>query len=92
MPPRPSRHGDTLPVGQARRGTGEPAPRSGGLGGGAPRPVGNYSYIDSEAEAKKVLVRQLTSTLATVARDIKIQLEFNPATVKKYRQIGRAHV
>ena len=46
---------------------------------------GNYSYIDSEAEAKKVLVRQLTSTLATVARDIKIQLEFNPAAVKEYR-------
>ena len=49
---------------------------------------GNYSYIDSEAEAKKVLVRQLTSTLATVARDIKIQLEFNPAAVKEYRLVG----
>ena len=49
---------------------------------------GNYSYIDSEAEAKKVLVRQLTSTLATVARDIKTQLEFNPAAVKEYRLVG----
>lgn len=49
---------------------------------------GNYSYIDSEAEAKKVLVRQLTSTLATVARDVKIQMEFNPAAVKEYRLVG----
>ena len=49
---------------------------------------GNYSYIDNEDEAKKVLVRQLTSTLATVARDVKIQLEFNPATVKEYRLVG----
>jgi len=49
---------------------------------------GNYSYIDNEAEAKKVLVRQLTSTLATVARDVKIQLEFNPAAVKEYRLVG----
>ena len=49
---------------------------------------GNYSYIDNEAEAKKVLVRQLTSTLATVARDVKSQLEFNPATVKEYRLVG----
>ena len=49
---------------------------------------GNYSYIDSLDEAKKVLVRQLTSTLATVARDVKIQIEFNPATVKEYRLVG----
>ena len=49
---------------------------------------GNYSYIDSEAEAKKVLVRQLGSTLATVARDVKIQMEFNPAAVKEYRLVG----
>ena len=49
---------------------------------------GNYSYIDSEAEATKVLARQLTSTPATVARDIKIQLEFNPAAVKEYRLVG----
>ena len=49
---------------------------------------GNYSYIDSENEAKKVLQRQLSSTLATVAQDVKIQVEFNPATVKEYRLIG----
>lgn len=49
---------------------------------------GNYSYIDNEDEAKKVLVRQLGSTLATVARDVKIQMEFNPAAVKEYRLVG----
>lgn len=49
---------------------------------------GNYSYIDTPAEARKVLQRQLASTLATVARDVKIQVEFNPAAVKEYRLIG----
>lgn len=49
---------------------------------------GNYSYIDSEKEAKKVLQRQLSSTLATVAQDVKIQVEFNPKAVKEYRLIG----
>ena len=49
---------------------------------------GNYSYIDSEKEAKKVLQHQLSSTLATVAQDVKIQVEFNPATVKEYRLVG----
>ena len=49
---------------------------------------GNYSYIDSEKEAKKVLQRQLSSTLATVAQDVKVQVEFNPATVKEYRLVG----
>ena len=49
---------------------------------------GNYSYIDNRNEAKKVLQRQLSSTLATVAQDVKIQVEFNPATVKEYRLIG----
>ncbi len=49
---------------------------------------GNYSYIDNEQEAKKVLQRQLSSTLATVAQDVKIQVEFNPATVKEYRLVG----
>ena len=49
---------------------------------------GNYSYIDNEKEAKKVLQQQLTSTLATVAQDVKIQVEFNPATVKEYRLVG----
>ncbi len=49
---------------------------------------GNYSYIDNEKEAKKILQRQLSSTLATVAQDVKIQVEFNPRTVKEYRLIG----
>lgn len=49
---------------------------------------GNYSYIDNEREARKVLKDQLTSTLATVAQDVKIQVEFNPATVSQYRLIG----
>ena len=49
---------------------------------------GNYSYIDTEKEAKKVVQRQLSSTLATVAQDVKIQVEFNPKTVKEYRLIG----
>nr|WP_258556954.1 VWA domain-containing protein [Moraxella lacunata] len=49
---------------------------------------GNYSYIDSTNEAKKVLHRQLSSTLTTIAQDVKIQVEFNPATVKEYRLIG----
>lgn len=49
---------------------------------------GHYSYIDNEKEAKKVVKQQLSSTLATVAQDVKIQVEFNPATVKEYRLIG----
>lgn len=49
---------------------------------------GNYSYIDNKNEAKKVVERQLSSTLATVAQDVKIQVEFNPATVKEYRLVG----
>lgn len=49
---------------------------------------GHYSYIDNKNEAKKVVQRQLSSTLATVAQDVKIQVEFNPATVKEYRLVG----
>ncbi|MDF3835580.1 VWA domain-containing protein [Cupriavidus basilensis] len=49
---------------------------------------GAYSYIDNLMEGNKVLVEELSSTLATVARDVKIQVEFNPATVKEYRLIG----
>ncbi|QDQ29322.1 VWA domain-containing protein [Chitinimonas arctica] len=49
---------------------------------------GAYSYIDNLNEAQKVLADEFTSTLATVARDVKIQLEFNPANVLEYRQIG----
>ncbi len=54
----------------------------------ADRGNGNYSYIDSEHEARKVLVEQMNGTLVTVAKDVKIQVEFNPAYVKGYRLIG----
>ncbi len=49
---------------------------------------GNYYYIDTLKEAKKVLVHELGSTLFTIAKDVKIQIEFNPAKVKAYRLIG----
>jgi Ca-activated chloride channel family protein len=49
---------------------------------------GNYAYIDNLREARKVLVDQLSSTLATVAKDVKIQVEFNPAQVSEYRLLG----
>lgn len=49
---------------------------------------GNYSYIDSEREAKKVLVDEMSGTLYTAAKDVKFQIEFNPAKVKGYRLIG----
>jgi Ca-activated chloride channel family protein len=49
---------------------------------------GNYSYLDSIHEARKVLVREAGATLVTIAKDVKIQVEFNPATVNAYRLIG----
>jgi Ca-activated chloride channel homolog len=49
---------------------------------------GNYAYIDSLAEAKKVLVKEFGGTLATIAKDVKIQVEFNPNLVQGYRLIG----
>lgn len=49
---------------------------------------GNYSYIDSVLEAKKVLGEEMSSTLFTIAKDVKIQVEFNPAHVSQYRLIG----
>jgi Ca-activated chloride channel family protein len=49
---------------------------------------GNYAYIDSLLEARKVLVEQAGGTLVTVASDVKIQVEFNPAEVAAYRLIG----
>lgn len=49
---------------------------------------GNYAYVDSLAEARKVLVREAGSTLVTVAKDVKLQAEFNPARVQSYRLIG----
>lgn len=49
---------------------------------------GNYAYIDSLMEAQKVLVKEMGSTLQTIAKDVKIQIEFNPALVAEYRLIG----
>ena len=49
---------------------------------------GNYAYIDSPREAQKVLDDELSSTLFTIAHDVKIQVEFNPAYVREYRLIG----
>lgn len=49
---------------------------------------GNYAYIDSALEAKKVLGDEMSSTLFTIAKDVKIQVEFNPAVVSQYRLVG----
>ena len=49
---------------------------------------GNYAYIDSALEARKVLTDEMASTLFTIAKDVKIQVEFNPAEVSQYRLLG----
>ncbi len=49
---------------------------------------GNHAYIDNEMEAKKVLVNEFGGTLFTIAKDVKLQIEFNPNRVKSYRLIG----
>ena len=49
---------------------------------------GNHAYIDTPQEARKVLVEEMQATLLTIARDVKIQVEFNPAQVSEYRLIG----
>ena len=49
---------------------------------------GNYAYLDSLQEARRVLIRESSSTLETVAKDVKFQVEFNPATVKAWKLIG----
>lgn len=49
---------------------------------------GNHAYIDNILEAKKVLVNEFGGTLFTIAKDVKLQVEFNPATVQAYRLIG----
>jgi Ca-activated chloride channel family protein len=54
----------------------------------ADRGNGNHAYIDSILEAKKVLVSQMGGTLFTIAKDVKLQIEFNPTRVKAYRLIG----
>ncbi len=54
----------------------------------ADRGNGNYAYIDNLQEARKVLVSQFGGTLLTIAKDVKLQVEFNPVKVKSYRLIG----
>ncbi len=49
---------------------------------------GNYAYIDNLNEARKVLVTEMKSNIYTIAKDVKLQIEFNPAQVKEYRLIG----
>jgi Ca-activated chloride channel family protein len=49
---------------------------------------GNYAYIDGLNEAKKVFVKEMGGTLLTIAKDVKLQVEFNPSKVKAYRLIG----
>ncbi len=49
---------------------------------------GNYAFIDTLSEARKVLVQQMSGTLLTIAKDVKLQVEFNPARVLSYRLIG----
>jgi Ca-activated chloride channel family protein len=49
---------------------------------------GNYAYVDSLSEAEKVLAKQMAGTLYAVAKDVKVQIEFNPAVVGEYRLIG----
>ena len=49
---------------------------------------GNYAYIDNYDEARKVLVERMAGTLVTIAKDVKLQIDFNPAAVSSYRLIG----
>ncbi|MCP4584204.1 MAG: VWA domain-containing protein [candidate division Zixibacteria bacterium] len=49
---------------------------------------GNYAYIDNILEAKKVLVNEMSGTLLTIAKDVKLQIEFNPVLVESYRLVG----
>jgi Ca-activated chloride channel family protein len=49
---------------------------------------GNYAYIDNLKEAKKTLVKEMGGTLYTIAKDVKLQIEFNPVQVKSYRLVG----
>ncbi len=49
---------------------------------------GNFYYIDNQKEARKVMISELGSTLFTIAKDVKLQIEFNPAQIKAYRLVG----
>ena len=69
-------------------GFGQGNIKDGRMGSLADNGNGNYFYIDNLQEAQKVLVNELGSTLFTIAKDVKIQIEFNPAAVKAYRLIG----
>jgi len=52
---------------------------------------GTFHYLDSMAEARRVFLHDLMGTLVTIARDVKIQVEFNPARVRGYRLLGYAN-
>ena len=52
---------------------------------------GNYFYVDGEREAERIFLQKLSGTLVTIAKDVKIQVEFNPGKVKAYRLIGYAN-
>lgn len=52
------------------------------------RGEGNYAYIDSQREAQRMLGEQLVGTLQTIAKDVKIQVEFDPAAVRRFRLVG----
>jgi Ca-activated chloride channel family protein len=52
---------------------------------------GNYFYVDNDGEARRVFLQRLSGTLVTIAKDVKIQVEFNPGKVKAYRLIGYAN-
>ena len=69
-------------------GVGEGNFQDGNMEALADKGNGNYAYLDSMAEARKVLVREMDGTLVTVAKDVKIQVEFNPRQVAAYRLIG----
>src|SRR5204862_7000390 len=49
---------------------------------------GNYAYVDTLNEGRRILVEQMSGTLVTIAKDVKIQVEFNPAQASAYRLIG----
>jgi len=69
-------------------GFGEGNLKDSTLEGLADRGNGNYAYIDTIDEARKVLLRESRGTLRTVAKDVKVQVEFNPARVDSYRLLG----
>ncbi|MGM7681238.1 vWA domain-containing protein [Cytobacillus sp. Hm23] len=54
----------------------------------ADRGDGNYAYIDTFSEARRIFMEELTGTIYTIAKDMKVQVEFNPETVDRYRLIG----